>query len=72
MFLALSGLVLLGLVGLSDYLSGPELSFGVFYFLPIWLMTWHFNRGAAVLFSLLCALVWFADEFLKKWKQVSS
>jgi len=60
--LAVSGLTLLGLVGLSDYLTGPEISFGVFYFLPIWLMTWQFDRSVAVLFSLLCALVWFAVD----------
>ena len=60
--LAVCGLMLLGLVGLSDYLTGPEISFGLFYFLPIWLMTWHFDRGVAVLFSFLCALVWFAVD----------
>jgi len=60
--LAAAGLILLGLVGLSDYLTGPEISFGIFYFLPIWLMTWHFDRGVAVLFSFLCALVWFAVD----------
>jgi len=62
LLLAVSGLLLLGLVGLSDYLTGPEISFGLFYFLPIWLMTWQFNRGVAVLFSCLCALVWFAVD----------
>jgi hypothetical protein len=62
MLLAVSGLALLGLVGLSDHLTGPEISFGIFYFLPIWLMTWLFNRSVAVLFSLLCALVWFAVD----------
>src|SRR6266498_743816 len=62
--LAASGLMLLGLVGLSDYLTGSEISFGLFYFLPIWLMAWHFHRGVAVLFSLLCALVWFAVDDL--------
>jgi len=60
--LAVSGLMLLGLVGLSDHLTGSEISFGLFYFLPIWLMTWHFDRGVAVLFSFLCALVWFAVD----------
>ncbi len=60
--LALSGLTLLGLVGLSDYLTGPEISFGILYFLPIWLMTWQFDRGVAVLFSFLCALVWFVVD----------
>jgi len=60
--LAVAGLMLLGLVGLSDYLTGPEISFGIFYFLPIWLMTWHFRRSVAVLFSLLCSLVWFVVD----------
>ena len=59
LLLAAAGLVLLGLVGLADYLTGPEISFGVLYFLPIWLMTWQFDRSVAVLFSFLCALVWF-------------
>lgn len=62
--LTVSGLALLGLVGLSDYLTGPEISFGIFYFLPIWLMTWHFDRGVAVLFSVLCAIVWFEVDDL--------
>ena len=62
MLLAVSGLMLLGLVGLSDYMTGPEISFGLFYFLPIWLMTWQFSRGVAILFSFLCALVWFAVD----------
>jgi hypothetical protein len=60
--LAVSGLMLLALVGLADLLTGPEISFGIFYFLPIWVITWHFDRGVAVLFSLLCALVWFAVD----------
>ena len=60
--MAVSGLLLLGLVGVSDYLTGPEISFGLFYFLPIWLMTWRFDRGVAVMFSVLCALVWFAVD----------
>jgi hypothetical protein len=59
LLLAVCGLLLLGLVGLSDYATGPEISFGIFYFLPIWLMTWHFRRRVAILFSFLCALVWF-------------
>src|ERR1051325_2487978 len=62
LLLALTGMLLLGLVGLSDYLTGPEISFGVFYFLPIWLMTWNFDRGVAVIFSVLCALVWFVVD----------
>ena len=62
LLLAVCGVLLLALVGLSDYATGPEISFGIFYFLPIWLMTWHFSRRVAVLFSFLCAMVWFAVD----------
>ena len=62
MFLVLSSLLLLVGIGLLDYFTGREMSFGVFYFLPIWVMTWNFNRGVAVLFSCLCALVWLEVE----------
>src|SRR3989442_13958090 len=55
-----ASLVLLGFIGLMDYLTGLEISFGVFYFLPIWLVTWYFGRGAGIFFSFSCALVWLA------------
>ena len=32
-------LVLIGLIGLSDYLTGYEISFSIFYLLPISLST---------------------------------
>lgn len=57
-FLALASLLLLAGIGLLDYITGQEVSFGVFYFLPIWVVTWNFSRPVAILFSFLCALVW--------------
>src|SRR5262245_31506725 len=58
----LSSLVLLGLIAIIDYTTGWEVSFGIFYFVPIWLMTWTFNRKVAALISLACALVWLAVD----------
>src|SRR5262245_41051394 len=55
-------LVVLGAIGLADYSSGREMSFGVFYFLPIWLITWHFNRKGGILMALICAVVWFVVD----------
>ena len=60
--IAAASLVLLGIIGLMDYLTGLEISFGVFYFLPIWLVTWYFGRGAGIFFSFPCALVWLAVD----------
>jgi hypothetical protein len=58
LLIAPASVLVLGGIGLLDHLTGPEISFGVFYFLPIWMMTWHLGRRPAVLFSVLCALVW--------------
>lgn len=58
LLIAPAGVLVLGAIGLLDHLTGPEISFGIFYFLPIWMMTWHLGRRSGVLFALLCALVW--------------
>lgn len=42
--LIVTGLVLVGLIGLTDYLTGYELSFSIFYLIPILLVTWYVNR----------------------------
>jgi hypothetical protein len=54
-----SALVLLGMVGYLDRAAPREVSFGVFYFLPIWIVTWNFGLRAGLLGALVCALVWF-------------
>jgi len=74
-------MVVLGIIGLMDYLTGVEISFGIFYFLPIWVMTWAFDRRTGVVFSLLCALVWlgvdqaggarYSDPWIPYWNAVS-
>ena len=61
-FVIAAGLVILGFIGLLDYHSGREISFGVFYFLPIWLVTWHFHLRAGIIFAVLSALVWLTVE----------
>jgi hypothetical protein len=58
----LSSLVLLGLIAYADHSVGREASFGVFYFLPIWLVTWSFNRKAGLIAAFVCASVWFAVD----------
>ncbi len=56
------GLALLGCVGYLDWLTGYELSFSLFYLLPIALTTWMGGRGMAVASSLVSALAWFTAE----------
>ena len=60
--LIVASVLVLGVIGLVDYLTGREISLGVFYFLPIWVITWHFNRNGGILSSLICAIVWFVVD----------
>jgi hypothetical protein len=59
------GLGLLLVVGCLDYLTGPEVSFFVFYFLPLAFVGWYTNRKVALLLSCAAAAIWFVvDHFL--------
>ncbi len=52
------GFLLLGLIGWLDYITRWELSFLVFYALPIALVVWGVNQHAGFLFAVLCSFAW--------------
>jgi hypothetical protein len=54
--LLLIGLVLIGLIGAVDYVTGPELSFSVFYLIPVAVVTWYVGKQSGVLAAALSAL----------------
>jgi diguanylate cyclase (GGDEF)-like protein len=57
------GLVLIGAIGILDYLTGYELAFSVFYVIPISIATWLAGRGHGIMASSVSAIVWLgADE----------
>ncbi len=47
-----------GIVGMADYFTGYELSFGIFYFAPIALAAWYADRRAGVSIAMLACLAW--------------
>jgi hypothetical protein len=49
-------------VGLVDWLTGYELNFFVFYFLPVSLAAWFLGFGSSVTLAVLSALVWFGAD----------
>lgn len=51
-------LLLVGLIGWVDYITGWEWSLFVFYALPIVLVVWKGGRRPGFFFALLCAAVW--------------
>lgn len=66
---------LLGAVGVFDYNTGWEVSFSIFYGVPIFLAAWFCTRKDAYLIALLAGLIWWwADvqmehHYLKSWHE---
>ncbi|MFH1799966.1 MAG: HAMP domain-containing sensor histidine kinase [Candidatus Omnitrophota bacterium] len=51
-------IMLVAMLGLTDYLAGYEISFSIFYFLPILFMTWFGPSFFGVIVSVLSAVAW--------------
>lgn len=51
-------LLLLLLLSFIDLLTGPRISFSIFYLLPIYLVTWRLGRWPGFTLSLLSAIAW--------------
>jgi diguanylate cyclase (GGDEF)-like protein len=66
--------VLLLLIGYLDYLTGPEIGFSLFYFLPIVLVSWYFYEQtvSSILLPCLSAVVWLAADFFSAHRYSSS
>jgi signal transduction histidine kinase len=58
------GLVLVGLIGALDYLTGDELSFSIFYLIPIALLAWYGGVWTGVLVAALSAASWLVADLL--------
>lgn len=56
------GGILLCCVGILDYLTGYELSFSLFYLIPLAILTWVTSGRIGVLISFVSAIVWFAAD----------
>ncbi len=63
-FWTTTGLFLVVLVANIDVLTGPEISFAIFYLVPIALVTWFTGRSLGVVASLASAVAWFIADSL--------
>lgn len=51
------------LIGVADYFTGREISFSIFYLLPILLATWHGRKRIGIYFSIISSFEWLiADQ----------
>ncbi|MBN1424051.1 diguanylate cyclase [Candidatus Fermentibacteria bacterium] len=57
-----SGLAAVALLGLADYLTGPDIAWSFFYLIPISSAAWFAGRGPGAILSVLSALVWWAAD----------
>jgi Domain of unknown function (DUF4118) len=63
LFSIVLGFVLIGLVGYIDYVTGRDVSFAIFYLIPICYITWYTGRQPGILASIASAMTWFFDEY---------
>ncbi len=61
-FLVALALLVLAAVWALDFYTGVEISFSIFYLIPIVLATWYVGREAGVVMALLCAAAWLTAD----------
>jgi len=60
--LAVLCVVAVALVGLLDYVTGPWVSFALFYVLPVLAAAWWLGRGPALATGMAAGIFWFVAE----------
>jgi hypothetical protein len=60
----LVALVSMIIIGFIDLITGYELNFFVFYFIPISIIAWYIGPITSIWMSILCAVVWFGVDVL--------
>jgi diguanylate cyclase (GGDEF)-like protein len=65
-------LLLVGLLGSADYLTGTEIAFSVFYLLPVGLSAWLINRRMGIITSVASTFAWYLADTLPRTQPYSS
>jgi hypothetical protein len=61
---ALVALISMTIIATVDYITGYELSFFVFYFVPVSITAWYIGTRTSVGMAVLCAIVWAGIDIL--------
>lgn len=54
----LFGIFLVFLMGFLDFVTGPDISFSIFYLVPIMISVWYSGKKDGLLIALLSSVVW--------------
>ena len=57
-------LIFIGLLGYVDFVTGPYISFQIFYLMPISIVIWFVGRGAGMVPFVLSIMLWVLDDIL--------
>jgi diguanylate cyclase (GGDEF)-like protein len=60
----LLGILFVGGIGAIDQITGSELSFSIFYLLPILFVAWYGDQSSSYVICLVSMLVWFLIDFI--------
>lgn len=61
-FWFITGTILVTVLGVIDYATGYELSFSLFYLLPVYLVAWYSGRDLGLVISMLAAVAWLSAD----------
>jgi diguanylate cyclase (GGDEF)-like protein len=64
LFILTIALLLVSLLGVLDYLNGPDVSLLIFYVVPVFVAAWYAGRGAGFMACAASGLSWFAVAHL--------
>lgn len=64
LFLIITGGILLVAIPALDYLSGREISFSLFYLIPITIFAWVVSNDFGIAIAILCAVIWMMVEVI--------
>lgn len=59
--LAIGG-ALIAMIGITDFVTGYEYAFSLFYLVPVALLTWRLGRAPGYVSAIVSALVWLAAD----------
>lgn len=69
--LFLTASLLLLMVGVLDFITGPDISLSIFYLIPIAVYAWGLKKNFGILGAVLGTVVWFQVETATNTKQIS-
>ncbi len=60
--LAIFGVIFVLILGYLNFFIGSQISFSIFYLVPVFLLSWYVSRNAGIIISMIAALAWLAAD----------